>query len=53
MSTPELLAYLCFAAYLVGFLALTRLVTSSGTDPWLFAREGGVQTVTGWTFAAT
>jgi protein-S-isoprenylcysteine O-methyltransferase Ste14 len=50
MSTPELIAYLPFAVYLVGFLALTRAVTRSGTDPWLFARGGGVQILTGWTF---
>ena len=50
MSTPELIAYLCFATYLVGFLALTRVVARSGTDPWLFARGAGVQTITGWTF---
>lgn len=50
MSTPELIAYLCFAAYLVGFLALTRAVARGGTDPWLFARGAGIQTITGWTF---
>jgi protein-S-isoprenylcysteine O-methyltransferase Ste14 len=50
VTTPELIAYLAFAAYLVAFLALTRRISRTGTDPWLFARGGGTQTVTGWMF---
>ncbi len=50
MTAPEIIAYAAFAAYLIAFLALTRGISRSGTDPWLFARGGGTQTVTGWTF---
>lgn len=50
MTTPELIAYAIFAAYLVAFLALTRGVSRTGVNPWLFARGGGIQAVTGWTF---
>lgn len=50
MTTFELAAYTVFTVYLLAFLALTRGVARAGADPWLFARAGGVQTITGWTF---
>ena len=43
MSTPELIAYLCFAAYLVGFLALTRAVADAIRAPVI--ASGGVGTL--------